>query len=177
MKWKDESWMNMKNSPLKLFSCMKNKVQQMKNTINLKEFLKSVKWELKHMMKWLCFTRTKMSSDDNYAVLNSDIDDNMCATSFDTNSIDFVLDNSANCHICNDRHAFTEISRLHNDGGIITVGTAATPEGIGSVAATWRDDDRRLHKINVEEVFYCPNSLVNLIGITKLGKQIENDDS
>ena len=45
------------------------------------------------------------------------------------------------------------------------------------MAATWRDNDRRLHKINIEEVFYCPNSLVNLIGITKLGKQIENDKS
>ena len=43
--------MNMKNSPSKLFSYMKNKVQQMKNAINLKEFLKLVEWELKHMMK------------------------------------------------------------------------------------------------------------------------------
>ena len=67
----------------------------MKNSINPKEFLKSAKWKLKHMMKWLRFTRTKRNSDDNYTALNSDIDDDLYT------SIDFVLDNSVNCHICN----------------------------------------------------------------------------
>ena len=53
------------------------------------------------MMKWLRFTRTKMSSDNNYVALNSDINDDLCPISFDTDSIDFVLDNSANYYICN----------------------------------------------------------------------------
>ena len=64
---------------------------------------------------------------------------------FDSDDIPFVIDNSANCHICieksyfTDLHLFTEFEKKAI-GSIGTVGEGAIPEGFGDIQLTWIDD-------------------------------------
>ena len=55
---------------------------------------------------------------------------------FDTDSIDMVMDNSANVHICNQRSFLYNFKTLEFDCGIDTVSEKAVPEGIGEMDIT-----------------------------------------
>ena len=94
---------------------------------------------------------------------------------FDSDGVPFVMDNSANCHICTvksyfkDLHEFTAAEKKLI-GSIGTVGEDAMPSRIGNVQLTWIDDKGVNHTYVIENVYYVPNSPVNLIGVTKFGK-------
>ena len=48
-------------------------------------------------------------------------------------------------------------------------------EGVGDICLEWIDNDGKDHKYIIENVMFCPNSPVNLLGITKFGKQLDKD--
>lgn len=97
---------------------------------------------------------------------------------FDTDGIPFVMDNSANCHICTEKEYFTELhvftdSEKESIGSIGTVGEDAIPSGFRKMQVSWFNDKGREHTYVIDDAHYVPNSPVNLIGVTKFGKQIE----
>jgi len=107
--------------------------------------------------------------------------DTIRRVNFDSDGIPFVMDNSANCHICTDKTFFTELhlfTTMEKEalGSIGTIGDGAIPEGFGNMRLIWKDDCRVDHEYIINDVFYVPNSPVNLVGVTKFGKQIEPKD-
>ena len=66
-------------------------------------------------------------------VLSSSMADSS-RVSFDTDSFEFVLDNSANTHICNDRRLFTSYQEYSiTKGGVATIdGKDLPPSGVGT---------------------------------------------
>ncbi len=96
------------------------------------------------------------------------------STSFDSDGLTVVLDNSATCHICNDKRLFTsDITPLSDvdNIGVDTAGGTARPIGFGNIRLSWTDDNGTYHEEVIEDVLYFPKSPVNIIGITKLGIQ------
>ena len=49
-------------------------------------------------------------------------------------------------------------------------GTDNIPEGIGTVEWTWRDDDGKVHTYRLDDVYYFPDSPVNLLSVTEFAK-------
>lgn len=91
--------------------------------------------------------------------------------SFDTDGLSIVLDNSATCHICNNKSLFTsEITYLDvtTDIGVSTAGGTVRPDGVGTISIRWNYDDGKSHPMSIDDVLYFPSSPVNIIGITKL---------
>ena len=94
--------------------------------------------------------------------------------SFDSDSTTIVLDNSATCHICNDKDMFIgNITPIPKDSqlGVETAGGTAKPVGFGSIRISFRDNDGKMHVETIEDVLYFPSSPVNILGITKFGEQ------
>ena len=94
--------------------------------------------------------------------------------SFDSDSTTIVLDNSATCHICNDKDMFIgNITPIPKDSqlGVETAGGTAKPVGFGSIRISFRDNDGNMHVEMIEDVLYFPSSPVNILGITKFGEQ------
>ena len=100
------------------------------------------------------------------------------SVSFDTDSHTVIVDNAANCHICNDKSMFIgKINQFPSTSSysVDTVGGGSQPKGFGTVSWTITDDDGQCHEEKIEEVLYFPESPVNILGVTKLAKQ-RNDD-
>ena len=81
-----------------------------------------------------------------------------------------MIDNSTNAHTCNEKETFTSLTSLDYNLGIIIVGDKAMPEGIGTVSILWGDDNRKSHNMTIKDAYFCLNSPVNLIGVTKLAR-------
>jgi len=56
-------------------------------------------------------------------------------------------------------------------------GQVNVPAGIGTVTCSWKDDVDVVHTHHVEQVHYFPGSPVNIIGITALGKQFNDEET
>jgi len=101
-------------------------------------------------------------------------------THFDTDSTTFIMDNSANCHICHERSLFIgEIKPLPNNNHHLHVRTASgstAPKGYGTVQIHIRDDNGHKHRISLHDTFYFPDSPVNILGVTAYAKQLDDDE-
>ena len=60
---------------------------------------------------------------------------------FATGSIDVVIDNSANVHVCNTKLFLQSYKPLNVKYGIETAGDQAAPQIIGHMCLVWIDDD------------------------------------
>lgn len=127
------------------------------------------------MMKLMIFVKI-MASMTKFAYNTTT--DTFRRVDFGSDGILFVMDNSANCHICTEKACFIDLhlfTELEKDalGSIGIVGNGAIPEGFRDVQLSWMDDEGEEHNYTIKDVFYVLNSPVNLIGVTKFGKQIE----
>ena len=100
--------------------------------------------------------------------------------SWDTEAIPAVLDNSANTHIWNRRDDFVPGSMVYFDDnenvGVVTIGNETSrPIGIGVVRTFIRDNAHQLHETLLEKTLFFPASPVNVISVTHLAKQYEDD--
>ena len=99
------------------------------------------------------------------------------AVSFDTDSKTIVLDNSATCHICNNKSSFTsDITPIENADhlSVSTAGGKVSPSGHGSVKWSWLDDEGNRHTNTIDEVLFFPESPVNILGVTKYAHQLQD---
>eukprot|EP00957_Ditylum_brightwellii_P028114 2122674-Ditylum_brightwellii.AAC.1 len=55
-------------------------------------------------------------------------------------------------------------------------GTDFCLSGIVKVPLSWKDDDGKTHSYVLETALYFPESLVNILSITCLGKQLEDEE-
>ena len=53
-----------------------------------------------------------------------------------------------------------------------TTGGLAKPIGHGSIHISFSDNDNIVHTLTINDVLYFPSSLVNILGITKLGERV-----
>eukprot|EP00957_Ditylum_brightwellii_P124663 9501047-Ditylum_brightwellii.AAC.1 len=62
------------------------------------------------------------------------------------------------------------------DSGVIKIGgTNHCPEGIRIVKAKWEDDNDIIHTYYLKKALYFPSSPVNIISVTSLAEQLEDD--
>ncbi len=47
--------------------------------------------------------------------------------------------------------------------------------GMGSVRWSWKDDNGKLHSMDIQDVLYFPSSPVNILSITALANQLQDD--
>ena len=88
-----------------------------------------------------------------------------------------VCDNSATGHICNDRSLFIDELRPVTGEQVMTIGgDDNTPEGVGTVEWSWYDDDGKRHTYRLEEVYYFPQSPVNLLSVTQLARMLNDPE-
>ena len=60
---------------------------------------------------------------------------------------------------------------------VATIGGAKnSAAGMGTTQWSWNDDDGTHHTIDVENVLYFPQSPVNILSITSLADQFNDDD-
>ena len=98
---------------------------------------------------------------------------------FDTDSKTIVLDNSATCHICNDKDLFVDAIEpltAQSSAGVETAGGTASPEGMGCIKIHFHDNEGKLHSKIIKDVLYFPKSPVNILGVTLLGEQWEDPE-
>jgi hypothetical protein len=99
-------------------------------------------------------------------------------TLFDTDSSSVVCNNSANRHVCNDRRMFTELRDTPMTNTVVATigGKTSIPTGIGTVKWTWKDDSGQEHTHHLTDVLYFPTSPVNILSITALADQLNDDN-
>lgn len=94
--------------------------------------------------------------------------------SFDSDTSTVIIDNAANCHICNDLSMFVSpIASFQADDNmkVSTAGGTYAPLGFGTVKWSWKDDSFYTHEFLIDEVLYFPESPVNILGVSKFGRQ------
>ena len=88
-----------------------------------------------------------------------------------------ICDNSANVHICNDKSMFSNLYPVSKNSMVATIGgDIDKPHLRGTVNWTWLDDTGDTHSFLVRDVFYFPQSPINILGITSFAQQL-NDES
>ena len=133
------------------------------------------------------FLRGSFSSKKNcFAVLSTFVYNasTACDTTsftFDSDSVDIVLDNSANTHIWSRLEDFVEgtVVYLSDDTeyGVVTIGdTECRPVAHGTVLVSLKDDDNNECELQLEDTLYFPTSPVNVLGVTKLGEQLNDEN-
>ena len=89
-----------------------------------------------------------------------------------------VVDNCANAHIWNTKDDF-ESGSLRPIGRLSQVATIGGsnfyPESVGRLPITWKDSDGNPYSIVLEDVLYFPRSPVNVVSITGLANQLDDD--
>ena len=55
-------------------------------------------------------------------------------------------------------------------------GKLNSPAGIGTVKWKWKDDAGLVHKILLDKVLYFPNSPINIMSITELARQLDDEE-
>ena len=98
--------------------------------------------------------------------------------SFDSDGTPFIMNNSANCHICSDKSCFVELHMLTEAKKEFsrsrgTMGSEAMPNGFGNMQLTWMHEKGNNYTCTINDVHHMPESPVNLVEVTKFGKQIE----
>jgi len=87
-------------------------------------------------------------------------------THFDSDSSTVIVDNAANCCICNDKDMFiSEITKMDPTKNLTvsTAGGEKAPIGYGDVLWKWSDDEGKVHEHSLKDVLYFPESPVNII--------------
>ena len=98
-------------------------------------------------------------------------------THFDSDSSTVIVDNAANCCICNDKDMFiSEITKMDPTKNLTvsTAGGEKAPIGYGDVLWKWSDDEGKVHEHTLKDVLFFPESPVNILGVTQWA--IQNDD-
>ena len=96
---------------------------------------------------------------------------------FDTDSYKIICDNSANVHICNDKNMFISPPRRTDQHYVATiVGAKNSAAGMGTARWRCKDDGGKQHTVDVENVLYFLQSPVNILSITSLAYQFNDDD-
>ena len=99
------------------------------------------------------------------------------ALSFDTDSSTIICDNSANVHICNNKKMFIGAIRRTDQHYVATIGgNKNNATGMGTARWTWKDDDGKSHTMDINDVLYFPSSPVNILSVTALATQLEDDE-
>ena len=109
------------------------------------------------------------------ASLSSSRLNTMGAVSFDSASIgSCIIDNCVTGHICNTRSDFIgPICRVQDDTKVATIGDVMLkPEGVGEVQWCWIDDEGTAHTYRLRNVFFFPDSPVNILSLTAFAKQL-----
>ena len=102
------------------------------------------------------------------------------SVSFEPDGTSVIMDNSANCHIFRDKALFKDgiksfpVSIQHLK--VRTANGSTAPAGIGTVEITICDDEGKNHKLKLENALYFPESPVNVLGVTSLAAQLDDDD-
>eukprot|EP00804_Cyclotella_cryptica_P006349 CCRYP_010170-RA/>CCRYP_010170-RA protein AED:0.80 eAED:0.80 QI:0/-1/0/1/-1/1/1/0/108 len=87
---------------------------------------------------------------------------------FDTDTDFVICDNSANRHIYNNKKMFTQYCNLTDARNVATIGGKnSKPTGIGIVNWSWQDDNGRTHQYKLQDVYYFPQSPVNILSVTE----------
>ena len=72
---------------------------------------------------------------------------------------------------------FISLPRRTDQHYVATIGGAQNSvEGMGTTLWRWKDDSGQHHTIDVENVLYFPQSPVNILSITSLADQFNDDD-
>ena len=96
---------------------------------------------------------------------------------FDTDSTTVICNNSANVHICNDKNMFISPPCWNDQNYITTIGDAKnSAAGMGTTRWSWKDYVEKQDKIDVQNILCFPQSPVNILSITSLADQINNDN-
>ena len=118
-----------------------------------------------------------------YALTSKDIDMKNNTISWNTETIDAVIDNSANTHIWSRLDDYVEGSLHYFDdsddtASVLTIGDdSSRPVGVGTVKVKIRDDTSDQFKdMILEKALYFPNSPVNVISVTHLALQFKDPD-
>ena len=90
---------------------------------------------------------------------------------------DFVsYDNSANMHICNNKKMFTHYCNLTDVQNVATIGGKnSKPTGIGTIKWSWWDDNGTTHQYELQDVYYFPQSPVNILSVTEFAKFLKDE--
>ena len=96
--------------------------------------------------------------------------------SFDSDLIQFVLDNCANVHIINDRELFESIVATSMSGVATIGGDPLTPQGQGSCHIYIKDDSGKVVPLTLHNALYFPDSPVNIISISRLADSYDDDE-
>jgi len=96
---------------------------------------------------------------------------------FDCDSSSIICDKSANVHVCNDKKHFLEGIQPTDQFYVATIGGEAnSAQGMGTVRWTWRDDNGDSHTFDIQNVLYFPQSPVNMLSVTTLAGQLDDED-
>ena len=96
---------------------------------------------------------------------------------FDTDNQFVICDNAANTHICNDKRMFINLTDEVNPSTVATIaGKNSLPKGIGTVKWTWLDDDGRQHEYELKDVYYFPQSPVNILSVTTFANDLKDEE-
>jgi hypothetical protein len=75
------------------------------------------------------------------------------STSFDTDSLMVICDNSANVHVCNNKNMFLGELRRTSEHCVATIGgNKNVAAGMGTVRWSWKDDNGQLHTKDIQDV-------------------------
>ena len=90
-------------------------------------------------------------------------------STFDSDGVTFVIDNSANCIICNDRTLFVgELTSQRTE--VNTSNGINSPQWKGTLRVQFTDDNGETTQYDLPEVVFDPNSPFNIMGIPELGR-------
>lgn len=110
-----------------------------------------------------------------YAALATDNDSGSATTSFDTDGISFVIDNSATCIVCNDRSQF--IGALREESySVQTANGTSSSSWVGTLRLTLTDDTGKSFQYQIPNAIYDPSSPFNILGIPMLGDFFGRND-
>ncbi len=96
----------------------------------------------------------------------------------ETNIGTIICDNSTNAHICNVKSMFVDLQPLSKNSVVATIGGQNnSPQGQGTVWWSWKDDDGKTHSFLIQDVYYFPGSLINILGITIFAMQLDDKET
>ena len=109
--------------------------------------------------------------------LDTSVEDLVDYTGFDKSRV-YLIDNCANTHVWNNFDDFEEhfVQSINCLEGVATIrGSNFYPESVGGLPLTWKDEQGNPFSIVLENGLYFPHSLVNILSITRLADQLNDD--
>ena len=81
-------------------------------------------------------------------------------------------------YICNDKNMFDGELRPTDSHYVATIGGGKNnvAAGMGTVKWTWKDDNGKSHTMLIHDVLYFPSSPVNILSVTSLAEQLNDND-